>query len=112
MYRGFIEIREDLPSEEIDETLSHEIAHYIAFHEYKDKGHKKWWKMVHHQLGGNAQRVAKGIKYKKNKVKRVIIEKDGKEYTITQQYFKKISHVLVANRIVVKRVVTLDRNVP
>ena len=112
MNKGFIEISTNIPQEEIEDTISHEMAHYIAYHEFRDAGHGLFWKMVHRKLGGNAQRVAKGINYKKNKVKRVIIEKDGKEYKITQQYFKKISHVLVANRIVVKGVVTIDRNVP
>ena len=112
VYRGFIELNEKMPAHEIEDTISHEIAHYIACHEYKDKGHGKYWKMVHHQLGGNAQRVVKGVSYKMNKVKRVVLERNGKECKVTQQYFKKNNFRLLSLGYSVKQVIVLDRNVP
>ena len=37
-------------------TVSHEIAHMVAAVAYNDRGHGRYWKMVHRALGGNAQR--------------------------------------------------------
>jgi hypothetical protein len=70
------------------------------------------WKMVHKHLGGNSQRTAKGIDYKMNKVKRVVLERNGKECKVTQQYFKKNNFRLLSLGYSVKQVIVLDRNVP
>ena len=110
--RAFIELQPTNDMEQLYDTISHEIAHYIAFKEYKDHGHGMMWKMVHKHLGGNSQRTAKGIDYKMNKVKRVVLERNGKEYKVTQQYFKKNNFRLLSLGYSVKQVIVLDRNVP
>lgn len=110
--RAFVELQPTEDMEQLFDTISHEIAHYIAFMEYKDHGHGSWWKYVHKRLGGNSQRVAVGVPYVRNKVKRVVLERDGKEYKVTQQFFKKNNFVLLKTGYSVKQVIVLDRNVP
>lgn len=39
-----------------EDTIPHELAHFIAWRVYKDKGHGKAWKWVAHTLYGNPQR--------------------------------------------------------
>jgi predicted SprT family Zn-dependent metalloprotease len=72
--------------EAIYNTITHEIAHIIAFKVYNEKGHGMWWKMVHEKLGGDSKRLAKqeetGYTVKRNRVKRVVLEKNGKEYYV------------------------------
>ena len=47
-----------------------------------------------------------------NKVKRVVLERNGKECKVTQQYFKKNNFRLLSLGYSVKQVIVLDRNVP
>jgi predicted SprT family Zn-dependent metalloprotease len=79
--------------ESVYNTIIHELAHLIAFKVYMDKGHGYMWKMVHSALGGNAQRTADseetGLTIKKNKVKRIILEKNGKEYKATVKLYNR-----------------------
>lgn len=41
---------------EMKDTVSHEIAHIVAFAVYGERGHGARWKMVHRMLGGNGKR--------------------------------------------------------
>ena len=69
------------------DTVTHELAHFIAYKVYKCKGHGMMWKYVHKNLGGDAKRCATvektGYVPKRNTVTRVILERGGKEYKIT-----------------------------
>ena len=42
--------------EMIFNTISHEIAHIVAFYVYADRGHGAHWKRVHRMLGGTGER--------------------------------------------------------
>lgn len=42
--------------EQMKDTVSHEIAHMVAFYVYGERGHGWRWKHVHRMLGGNGQR--------------------------------------------------------
>ena len=74
-------------------TITHEIAHLVAFHLYKDNGHGRMWKLVHSIMEGNSQRLANAeeTSYKpmSNRVKRVILEKGGKEYKTTPNRYNR-----------------------
>ena len=74
--------------EQLLNTLTHELAHHIAFKFYNDHGHGRMWRTVHRNLGGNGERCAKiedgEHGYKRNCVKRIIIQREaGPEYKIT-----------------------------
>lgn len=43
--------------DEMVDTVSHEIAHLVAFVVYGDRGHGAGWKRVHRMLGGSAKRT-------------------------------------------------------
>lgn len=79
--------------ESVYNTITHEIAHLVAFRLYNDRGHGRMWKHVHHMLGGTAERLADpketGFKSKSNRVKRVILEKGGKEYKTTPNRYNR-----------------------
>lgn len=45
-----------LHPEQTDDTLSHELAHLVAYHVFKDTGHGLMWRAVHRALGGNGTR--------------------------------------------------------
>jgi predicted SprT family Zn-dependent metalloprotease len=85
--------------ESVYDTITHELAHLIAFKVYKDRGHGYMWKMVHRELGGSAERTANreetGMPVKRNKVKRVILERNGKEYHTTINRYTGREHMFV-----------------
>lgn len=74
-------------------TVVHEIAHIIAYRAYKDPGHGHMWRTVFTILGGNGERCAKpgenGYQAARNRVKRIILEKNGKEFKITPNRYNR-----------------------
>ncbi|CAM0043861.1 hypothetical protein VPHF86_0090 [Vibrio phage F86] len=44
--------------EEQINTITHEMAHAIAWTDFNERGHGAIWKRVHRQLGGNAERCS------------------------------------------------------
>ncbi|ALP47414.1 hypothetical protein phiST2_0307 [Vibrio phage phi-ST2] len=44
--------------EEQINTITHEMAHAIAYTDYNERGHGAIWKRVHRQLGGDAKRCS------------------------------------------------------
>ncbi|AGN30110.1 hypothetical protein VPFG_00108 [Vibrio phage nt-1] len=40
-------------------TITHEMAHAIAYTDYSERGHGAIWKRVHRQLGGTAERTSR-----------------------------------------------------
>jgi predicted SprT family Zn-dependent metalloprotease len=71
----------------IYETIVHELSHIIAYRLFKDRGHGTYWRSVYVILGGNGRRTTSenetGYKVIRNRIKRIILEKNGKEYKIT-----------------------------
>jgi predicted SprT family Zn-dependent metalloprotease len=46
--------------EKVLDTLLHEVAHAIAYANYRDRGHGYWWKRVCLEVGANPNRIAHG----------------------------------------------------
>lgn len=74
---------ETATEEAVYNTVTHELAHFIAWRCYREPGHGRMWKYVHINLEGTAERCTNarlhGYNSVKNRVKRVILEKNGKE---------------------------------
>lgn len=49
-----------IPDDEIKDTILHEIAHALAFIEYKHAGHGWQWKLVCRRIGAKPDRTHKG----------------------------------------------------
>ncbi len=43
--------------DQMKDTISHEIAHMVAYAVYGETGHGARWKLVHRMLGGSAERT-------------------------------------------------------
>lgn len=78
---------ETATDEAVYNTVTHELAHFIAYRYYREPSHGRMWKHVHMQLEGTAERCTNarlhGYNSTKNRVKRVILEKNGKEARCT-----------------------------
>jgi predicted SprT family Zn-dependent metalloprotease len=66
------------------DTVTHELAHIVAYYVYRDRGHGWCWRKTHLALGGNGKRCASqneiGYAVRRNKIKRVVLQKkDGSE---------------------------------
>jgi hypothetical protein len=75
------------------DTIVHELAHIIAYRIYHDTGHGSYWRTVFLLLGGSGNRCAKpgegGYMAERNRIKRIILEKGGKEYKITPNRYNR-----------------------
>jgi predicted SprT family Zn-dependent metalloprotease len=116
--RNVIEMNHDYmlnaKDESIYDTITHEYAHFIAFVIYKDRGHGRMWKYVHRSLGGLAKACKgfeeHGFTVKRNNVKRVTLERDGKIHKITLARWNRQKSGLLASRFKYVNTVLVDRN--
>lgn len=91
---------EQANEEVIYNTVTHELAHFIAFYIYRCAGHGATWKMVHMIFGGTAKRCTNaaegGYHAVRNVVRRVILGKGGKEYQCTPKRWERQKYGLEA----------------
>jgi hypothetical protein len=84
---------ETVDEENLYNTIVHELAHIIAFRVYRDKGHGYYWRSVFLILDGDGKRCAMpgegGYTAVRNRIKRIILEKGGKEYKITPNRYNR-----------------------
>lgn len=98
-------LHQDNP-EELFNTVAHELAHLVEFQylggTLPKRGRKQWehhsalWKQIAVAMGdtGNAKHT---MKAKGNRVKRVIVERDGKDYWITLNSWNKYQRSYLYN---------------
>jgi predicted SprT family Zn-dependent metalloprotease len=95
-------------------TVTHELAHFIAYKLYHCKGHGMMWKYVHANLGGTAERCTKAENYGyvpvRNVIKRVVLEKGGKEFKITLARWHKQRYGIEAAGYKYVRTVKIDND--
>lgn len=95
-------------------TVTHELAHFIACRVYNCKGHGMMWKYVHTNLGGTAARCTNAQEHGyvpvRNVIKRVILERGGKEFKITLARWNKQKYGIEANGYKYLRTVKIDND--
>lgn len=100
--------------EAVYNTVTHELAHFIAYKVYKCKGHGTVWQNIHTNLGGTAKRCTKAQEYGyvpvRNIIKRVVLEKGGKEFKITLARWQKQKYGIEAAGYKYLRTVKIDND--
>jgi predicted SprT family Zn-dependent metalloprotease len=101
--------------ESLMDTITHELAHFIAWHHYKDRGHGWRWKSVHMALGGTASRTAKvgelNYKIRRNRVRKVVCEKNGREAVCSYGRWKRERVQILQAGYTYLRTVQIDNGV-
>ena len=86
--------RQSLPM--IANTVSHELAHIIAFALFQDSGHGRHWKAVHKALGGNGERCFDAAK------EDVVVVRARR--TMQFQYKTSTGHILNVSKTIHNRI--------
>ena len=102
------------PDSVLYDTVSHELAHIVAYHIYKDAGHGWLWRKTHMALGGNGKRCAGaeiGYNVRRNVVKRIIVERNGKEAMVTLTRWNRERELILMNGYKYVRTIQRDNGV-
>jgi hypothetical protein len=88
------------------------MAHIIAFRVYRDNGHGHYWRTVFLTLGGSGKRCATpgegGYNAVRNRIKRIILEKGGKEYKITPNRYNRCPEAYTRAGYLYRRTVVIN----
>jgi predicted SprT family Zn-dependent metalloprotease len=93
--------------QEFYNTVSHEIAHAFAG-VYGSMGHDSRWERIHKSFGGDGERCHKRTHVVKNVRTRIILEREGKEYRVTKQFWEKNKVNVAANGYQYKGLMMID----
>lgn len=116
LLRNIIELNasyaETVEEDKLYNTIVHELSHIIAFNVYNDHGHGPAWRRVFLSLGGNGERCAKpgegGYTAVRNRIKRIILEKAGKEYKMTPNRYNRCPEAYTRAGYLYRRTVVIN----
>jgi predicted SprT family Zn-dependent metalloprotease len=86
--------------EEVQNTVSHELAHAYQVLLTNDTDHGWMWQSIHRAMGGTAERCHQ-VEVQKNRVLRhkIVDTRNGKTYTISTRKWNQIRYIAEGNHL-------------